>query len=75
MPLPFEPIHYRELLRAFLQEDLGGGDITTESIIPSEQRARARALLTGERVALNLPPCRIRLVGLNKTWAALGRTT
>jgi nicotinate-nucleotide pyrophosphorylase (carboxylating) len=106
MPLPFEPIHYRELLRAFLQEDLGSGDITTESIIPAEQRAqgeliakaplvlagigvfvevfrlldghaeaamlrqdgeelapgdiparlraRARALLTGERVALNL---------------------
>jgi nicotinate-nucleotide pyrophosphorylase (carboxylating) len=106
MPLPFEPVHYRELLRTFLKEDLGGGDITTESIIPSDQRAqgeliakaplvlagiglfaevfqlmdgsaeadilrqdgeelapgdiparlraRARALLTGERVALNL---------------------
>jgi nicotinate-nucleotide pyrophosphorylase (carboxylating) len=106
MPLPFEPIQYRELLRAFLKEDLGGGDITTESIISPEQRAqgelvakaplvlagiglfvevirlmdgsveadilrqdgeelapgeiparlraRARALLTGERVALNL---------------------
>jgi nicotinate-nucleotide pyrophosphorylase (carboxylating) len=106
MPPRFEPTQYRELLRAFLKEDLGGGDITTDSIIPSEQRAqgeliakaplvlagiglfvevfrlmdksaeadilrqdgeeltpgevparlraRARALLTGERVALNL---------------------
>jgi nicotinate-nucleotide pyrophosphorylase len=75
MPLPFEPTQYRELLRAFLQEDLGGGDITTESIIPAEQRAQARALLTGERVALNLPPCRFRRVDLNKTRAALGRTS
>jgi nicotinate-nucleotide pyrophosphorylase (carboxylating) len=106
MPPPFEPTHYRELLRAFLKEDLGGGDITTDAIVPAEQRAQgaliakaplvlagialfvevfrlldgsagadilrldgeelapgqiparlraqARALLTGERVALNL---------------------
>ncbi len=97
---------YREQLRAFLKEDLGAGDVTTNTIVPEMQRARgdlvvkaplvlagievfvevfrlldpaaqvritqpdgakfehgdipaqvkasARALLTGERVALNL---------------------
>jgi len=44
MSLPFEPTHYRELLRAFLKEDLGGGDITTDSIIPAEQRAQGELI-------------------------------
>jgi nicotinate-nucleotide pyrophosphorylase (carboxylating) len=101
-----DPSLHREELRAFLREDLGAGDVTTNSIVPEVQRARgdlvakaplvlagieifveifrlldpaaqarvtrpdgaklehgdipaqvkasARALLTGERVALNL---------------------
>jgi nicotinate-nucleotide pyrophosphorylase (carboxylating) len=44
MPLPFEPTHYRELLRAFLKEDLGGGDVTTDVIVPAEQRARGELI-------------------------------
>jgi nicotinate-nucleotide pyrophosphorylase (carboxylating) len=44
MSQPFEPTQYRELLRAFLQEDLGGSDITTESIIPAEQRAQGELI-------------------------------
>jgi nicotinate-nucleotide pyrophosphorylase (carboxylating) len=106
MPPSPEPADYRELLRSFLKEDMGGGDITTDLVVPAAQRAqgalvakaplvlagidlfvevfrlldpsakaeilhpdgdalwpgecpacvqaRARALLTGERVALNL---------------------
>ena len=44
MPHPFQPTHYRELLRAFLKEDLGGGDITTDAIVPAEQRAQGELI-------------------------------
>lgn len=106
MVQPLDPSLYREQLRAFLKEDLGAGDVTTNTIVPEMRRARgdlvakaslvlagieifidvfrlldptvearfnrrdgekldsgelpvqvkasARALLTGERVALNL---------------------
>lgn len=106
MEQPLDPSLYREQLRAFLKEDLGAGDVTTNTIVPEMRRARgdlvakaslvlagieifidvfrlldptvearfnrrdgekldsgelpvqvkasARALLTGERVALNL---------------------
>ena len=106
MSSSLETSGYRELLRAFLAEDLGAGDITTNAVVPATQPARgdlvakeplvlagidlfvevfrildpameaeihkhdgnaihlgdipvrihaqARALLTGERVALNL---------------------
>lgn len=106
MSQSLDPSTYRELLRSFLKEDVGAGDITTDAIVPATQRAhgelvakaplvlagieiflevfrlldpaaearisrhdgmeleqgelpahvkaRARALLTGERVALNL---------------------
>ena len=106
MAFLLDPSGYRAMLRAFLTEDLGGGDITTEATVPAPQeaqgellakaplvlagtalfvevfrlldantqvdilrrdgeqlspgdipvrlRASARALLTGERVALNL---------------------
>jgi nicotinate-nucleotide pyrophosphorylase (carboxylating) len=106
MPSFVDPANYREELRTFLAEDLGSGDVTTDSIVPADQlargnlvakaplviagldffsavfcildptmlvearmrdgnelcpgdvpsrlHARARALLTGERVALNL---------------------
>jgi nicotinate-nucleotide pyrophosphorylase (carboxylating) len=35
---------YRELLRAFLAEDLSHGDVTTNSIVPAEQLARGELL-------------------------------
>jgi nicotinate-nucleotide pyrophosphorylase (carboxylating) len=106
MVQPLDPSIYREQLRAFLKEDLGAGDATTDAVVSQTQRARgdlvakvplilagieifvevfrlldptvevrasrhdgakleegeipvrikasARALLTGERVALNL---------------------
>ena len=42
-PVPFEPLDpgmYRELVRRALAEDFGWGDVTTETIIDREQRAR-----------------------------------
>lgn len=35
-----DPIAYRELVRRALNEDVGGGDLTTEAIISPAQRAR-----------------------------------
>jgi nicotinate-nucleotide pyrophosphorylase (carboxylating) len=42
-PVPFEPLDpgmYRELVRRALAEDFGWGDVTTETIIDREQKAR-----------------------------------
>jgi nicotinate-nucleotide pyrophosphorylase (carboxylating) len=42
-PVPFEPLDpgaYRELVRRALAEDFGWGDVTTEAIIDSDQKAR-----------------------------------
>jgi nicotinate-nucleotide pyrophosphorylase (carboxylating) len=42
--VPFEPLdpgHYRELVRRTLAEDFGWGDVTTETIIDRNQKARA----------------------------------
>lgn len=46
-PVPFEPLDpgsYRELVRRALAEDLGWGDVTTETVIPRGMRARGRVL-------------------------------
>jgi len=43
-PMPFEPLDpgaYREPVRRALAEDFGWGDITTESTVPRDVRARA----------------------------------
>jgi nicotinate-nucleotide pyrophosphorylase (carboxylating) len=37
---PLDPASYRELVRRALAEDLGWGDITTDALIPPEERAR-----------------------------------
>ena len=42
-PIPFEPLDpgiYRELVRRALAEDFGWGDVTTETVIERNQRAR-----------------------------------
>lgn len=36
---PLNPSLYREQLQAFLKEDLGAGDVTTNTIVPETQRA------------------------------------
>ena len=42
--VPFEPLDpglYREVVRRALAEDFGWGDITTETVVPREKKARA----------------------------------
>jgi len=39
MPELFDPADYRELLRGFLQEDIGAGDITTATVVAADRRA------------------------------------
>ncbi len=39
-----DPSQYRELLRTLLVEDLGSGDVTTDSIVPADQLARGELL-------------------------------
>ncbi len=44
MQQPLEPSLYRDLLNSFLKEDLGVGDITTNSIVSVSQRARGEVV-------------------------------
>lgn len=44
MAQPLVPSKYHELLRAFLKEDLGAGDITTNTIVPATQHAHGELL-------------------------------
>ena len=55
--VPFEPLDpgsYRDLVRRALAEDFGWGDITTESSIPRDQRARAVVLAKSHCVLAGL---------------------
>ena len=45
MARPLDPESYRELVRQALLEDIGPGDITTEAIVPEEQRGRGAFLV------------------------------
>jgi nicotinate-nucleotide pyrophosphorylase (carboxylating) len=53
-----DPAHYRDIVRRALDEDVGGGDITTEATVGRDQRARgvfvvkAECVLAGLDVAL-----------------------
>jgi nicotinate-nucleotide pyrophosphorylase (carboxylating) len=42
---PLDPALYREVVRRALAEDLGWGDVTTEAIVTSDQRARGVILV------------------------------
>ena len=37
---PLDPVHYRELVRLALEEDLGEGDLTTNAMVDRSDRAR-----------------------------------
>ena len=39
-----DPSAYHDLLRSFLAEDLGRGDITTETTVPAGKRARGEVI-------------------------------
>ena len=51
-----EPSSYRELLRRFLDEDLGAGDITTNTVVPAGQRARGELIANAPLVLAGLDP-------------------
>jgi nicotinate-nucleotide pyrophosphorylase (carboxylating) len=40
----FDPADYRDLLREFLKEDMGAGDITTGTLVPADRRARGELI-------------------------------
>jgi nicotinate-nucleotide pyrophosphorylase (carboxylating) len=44
MPSPLDAAAYRNLLKSFLAEDIGASDITTETTVPAEQRARGELI-------------------------------
>jgi nicotinate-nucleotide pyrophosphorylase (carboxylating) len=56
-PVPFEPLDpgaYRELVRRALAEDFGWGDVTTEAVIDSDQKANAMILAKSRCVIAGL---------------------
>jgi nicotinate-nucleotide pyrophosphorylase (carboxylating) len=51
-----DPSSYRELLRRFLAEDLGAGDITTNTVVPVDRRARGKLIAKAPLVLAGLEP-------------------
>ena len=39
-----DPSSYRQLLSRFLEEDFGAGDVTTDTIVPANRRARGQLI-------------------------------
>jgi nicotinate-nucleotide pyrophosphorylase (carboxylating) len=55
--VPFEPLDpalYRETVRRALAEDLGWGDVTTEAVVTTDERARGAILAKGRCVIAGL---------------------
>ncbi|MGB7761933.1 MAG: carboxylating nicotinate-nucleotide diphosphorylase [Bryobacteraceae bacterium] len=53
---PLDPSSYRELLRKFLAEDFGAGDITTDTVVPAGRRARGELVAKAPLVLAGLEP-------------------
>jgi nicotinate-nucleotide pyrophosphorylase (carboxylating) len=51
---PLDPALYREIVRRTLAEDLGWGDVTTDTIVPREQRARGVLVVNDDAVLAGL---------------------
>src|SRR5271157_3327064 len=51
-----DPSTYRELLRKFLEEDLGAGDITTNTIVPTGRHARGQLIAKAPLVLAGIEP-------------------
>ncbi|MGA7078195.1 MAG: carboxylating nicotinate-nucleotide diphosphorylase [Terriglobales bacterium] len=51
-----DPSSYHKLLRRFLDEDLGAGDITTNTIVPAERRARGQLIAKAALVLAGIEP-------------------
>ena len=56
MPESLDPSSYRESLRRFLEEDLGAGDITTDTVVPAGRRARGKLIAKATLVLAGLDP-------------------
>ena len=54
MPESLDPSSYRELLRRFLEEDFGAGDITTSTVVPAGRRARGQLIAKAPLVLAGL---------------------
>lgn len=51
---PLDPAVYRDVVRRALEEDVRGGDITTEAIVSSRQKARGEFLIKADCVLAGL---------------------
>jgi nicotinate-nucleotide pyrophosphorylase (carboxylating) len=54
-PPPLDPAHYRDVIRRALEEDLAGGDITTDAICGQTDRARGTLVVKSPCVLAGLP--------------------
>jgi len=54
MPEPLDASRYRALLRGFLDEDLGGRDVTTETVVPAGLHARGELVAKAPLVLAGL---------------------
>jgi nicotinate-nucleotide pyrophosphorylase (carboxylating) len=54
MSIPIEQKHLRKLIRSFLKEDVGRGDITTELIVPAHLQAKGEFVVHEECVVAGL---------------------
>jgi len=50
----FDPSAYREILRGFLKEDFGAGDITTDTVVPAGVRGRGELIAKAPLVLAGL---------------------
>jgi len=55
MQTPFDSQEVTRLIRLAVEEDLGGGDVTTASAVPGDVRARAAVVSRAEGVVAGLP--------------------
>jgi nicotinate-nucleotide pyrophosphorylase (carboxylating) len=51
---PLDPVHYRDIVRRALEEDIGGGDVTSEATVPRDQQARGVFLVKADCVLAGL---------------------
>ena len=81
--MPLDPALYRDIVRRALDEDVGGGDITTDATVPASQQARgvflvkAGCVLAGLDVAFEAfrliePAVRIEARRRDGDWCAAG---
>src|SRR6202040_3233748 len=45
-----DPAQYRDIVRRALEEDIGGGDVTSEATVPEDEPARGGFLVKGDWV-------------------------